>query len=166
MFTVDPAQSTVHWSLETTVHTVHGVFRVKRGTISVDPTSGKAGGEIVIDAATGESGNDSRDHKMHREVLESGRYPEVIFRPDHIDGTLATRGNSDITLHGTFTLHGDSHDFTAAAQTELNESQWKGSSAFAAPFIEWKLKNPSNFLLRVKPVVNVELVLAGTVQRP
>jgi hypothetical protein len=166
VFTVDPAQSTVHWSLESSVHTVHGTFRVKHGIISIDPATGKASGEIVVDATTGESGNDSRDHKMHKEVLESSRYSEVIFRPDHIDGTLASRGNSDLKLHGIFTLHGDDHEFSAAAQTEINETRWKGSSTFAVPFIEWKLKNPSNFLLKVKPIVNVQLELAGSIQRP
>jgi polyisoprenoid-binding protein YceI len=66
LLTVDPAQSTVHWSLDSSLHTVHGTFKVKRGTVTVDPATGKAKGEIVVDAASGESGNDSRDRKMHK----------------------------------------------------------------------------------------------------
>jgi polyisoprenoid-binding protein YceI len=88
VLTVDPAQSTVHWSLDSSLHTVHGTFKVKRGIVTVDPDTGKAKGEIVVDAASGESGNDSRDRKMHKEVLESGQYAEVTFRPDHVDGTI------------------------------------------------------------------------------
>ena len=76
---VDAAHSAVHWTLDSSVHTVHGTFRVKRGTLSFDSASGKASGEIVVDATSGESGNDSRDHKMHNEVLESSKYTEVIF---------------------------------------------------------------------------------------
>src|SRR5579883_3147139 len=29
--TVDPAKSQIHFSLESTLHTVHGTFRIKRG---------------------------------------------------------------------------------------------------------------------------------------
>ena len=83
VLTLDTAQSKVHWTLGTTLHTVHGTFALKRGTVRFDPESGKASGEIVADATSGESGNTSRDKRMHKEILESVRYAEVIFHPDH-----------------------------------------------------------------------------------
>jgi hypothetical protein len=165
ILTVDPAQSTVHWSLESSLHTVHGTFSVKRGSVSVDPTTGAVTGEIVVDAASGQSGNDSRDHRMHNEILESVRYHEIIFRPDRVDGTIAARGSSSLKIHGIFSLHGADHDFTAPARAELAENNWKGSAEFIVPYIEWKLKNPSNFLLKVKPIVQIQLELAGSVGR-
>jgi polyisoprenoid-binding protein YceI len=165
VLTVDPAQSTVRWSLQSSLHTVHGTFHVKRGAISVDPATGKATGEIVIDATTGESGNDSRDHKMHKEILETDRYSEVLFRPDRVDGRIATQGNSSLTVHGLFTLHGADHEFTAPAETELSAEHWKGSATFSVPYIQWKLKNPSNFFLKVKPVVEVHISVVGSVQQ-
>src|SRR5947209_20481664 len=61
---IDPAQSKVHWTLGTTLHTVHGTFAFKNGTFHLDPASGKAGGEIVVYATSGDSGNDGRDKKM------------------------------------------------------------------------------------------------------
>ena len=88
VLSVDPAHSAVHWTLDSSVHTVHGTFRVKRGTVSFDSATGKASGEIVVDAASGESGNDSRDSKMHNEVLESSKYADVIFRPERVEGTV------------------------------------------------------------------------------
>jgi polyisoprenoid-binding protein YceI len=163
VLTVDPAQSSVHWSVESSLHTVHGTFQVKRGSVTVDPATGKAQGEIVVDATSGQSGNDSRDHRMHKEILESGQYAEVIFRPDHVDGTIAAQGNSDLKLHGVFTLHGSDHDFTAPAQAQINAKQWKGSAVFTVPYIEWKLKNPSNFLLKVKPDVEIRIDLGGSI---
>jgi hypothetical protein len=69
-----------------------------------------------------------------------------------------------LKLHGIFSLHGADHDLNVPAQATLREGQWKGTAAFEVPYIEWGLKNPSNFLLKVKAVVNVQLDLAGSVQ--
>src|SRR5208282_1303191 len=73
VFGVDPDQSKVHWELGTTLHTVHGTFAFKNGTFHLDPATGKASGEIVVYATSGDSGNDSRDKKMHQDVLESAK---------------------------------------------------------------------------------------------
>jgi len=162
VLSVDPSRSTVHWSVESSLHTVHGTFHVKRGTISVDPATGKASGEIVVDATSGDSGNNARDRRMHKEILESGQYSEVVFRPDRADGTVVARGNSSLKLHGIFSLHGADHELNVSTQATLREDQWKGTAAFEVPYIEWGLKNPSNFLLKVRPVVEVELDLAGS----
>jgi hypothetical protein len=45
---LDPDQSKVHWTLGTTLHTVHGTFAFKNGTLQVATSSGKASGEIVV----------------------------------------------------------------------------------------------------------------------
>jgi YceI-like domain len=164
VLSVDPAKSTVHWSVESSLHTVHGTFHVKRGTVFVDPTTGKASGEIVVDATSGESGNNARDRRMHKEILESNQYSEVVFRPDRADGTIVQQGNSNLKLHGIFSLHGADHDLNVPTQATLTEEGWKGTAAFEVPYIQWGLKNPSNFLLKVKPVVDVELDLAGSVR--
>jgi polyisoprenoid-binding protein YceI len=164
VLSVDPARSTVHWSLESSLHTVHGTFHVKRGTVSVDPATGKASGEIVVDATSGESGNNGRDRKMHNEILESSHYSDVVFRPDRADGSILAQGNSSLKLHGIFSLHGADHELSVPTQATLKEDQWKGTASFEIPYIEWGLKNPSNFLLKVKPVVEVQLDLAGSVR--
>ena len=163
-FTVDPGQSRVHWVLGSSLHTVHGTFALKRGRLQVDPATGRASGEIVVDATSGESGNDGRDKKMHKEVLESGKFGEIVFRPDTITGKLEPHGESTIQIHGTFVLHGGEHELTVPAQANLSGDHWTGSSKFGIPFIEWGLKNPGNWLLKVEHSVNVELELKGTVQ--
>ncbi len=164
VLTVDPAKSVVHWTVDSSLHTVHGTFHVKRGTLSVNPATGKASGEIVVDATSGESGSDARDRRMHHEIIESDRYSEIIFRPDQVSGTILRAGISDLKLHGTFTLHGADHDFTASAHAQLDAQSWKCSAEFPIPYIEWKLKNPSNFLLKVKPVVEVHADLVGSLR--
>ncbi|MEQ1352584.1 MAG: YceI family protein, partial [Candidatus Acidiferrum sp.] len=165
VLSVDAAHSAVHWTLDSSVHTVHGTFRVKGGTVSFDSATGKASGEIVVDAASGESGNNSRDHKMHSEVLESSKFTEMIFRPDRVEGTVKPAGNSTLTVYGTFSLHGAEHAFSTPVQVELQDKAWKASTSFGVPFLDWGLKNPSNFLLKVKRVVNVSVELSGSLQR-
>jgi polyisoprenoid-binding protein YceI len=103
---IDPAQSKVHWTLGTTFHTVHGTFAFKNGTLHCDPASGKANGEIVVFATSGDSGNDSRDKKMHKDVLESARFTDIIFRADRVEGKITPRGESTVQVHGFFLLHG------------------------------------------------------------
>lgn len=164
VLSVDPDRSTVHWRVESSLHTVHGTFRVKRGTLFVDPATGKTSGEVVVDATSGESGNNGRDRRMHKEILESSQYSEVVFRPDRAEGTIVAEGNSTLKLHGIFSLHGADHELNVPAQATLKEDQWKGTATFEVPYIEWGLKNPSNFLLKVKPVVEVQLDLGGSIR--
>lgn len=166
IFTVDPTQSAVRWTLGTTLHTVHGIFALKRGNLQFDPSTGTASGEFVVDAASGKSGNDGRDRKMQNEVLESPRFGEIIFRPDSIAGKLEIQGDSAVQVHGVFLLHGSEHELTVPAQTNLSRDHWSGSAKFNIPFIEWGLKNPSNWLLKVDHSVLIELELKGTMQVP
>ncbi len=161
---LDPAQSKVRWTLGSTVHTVHGSFAVKKGTVQLDTSTGKAGGEIVVDATSGNSGNDGRDKKMHKEVLESGRYAEIIFRPDRVEGKIAPQGIMTVQVHGLFVLHGSEHELTVPVQAELAGDHWTGSAKFNVPFIDWGLKNPGNFFLRVNHAVEIELDLKGSLQ--
>ena len=81
-FQLDPAQTSVKFTLGDVLHTVRGTFRLKRGSLEFDPASGGISGEIVVDAKSGESGSGMRDRKMNKEILESDRYPEIAFHPD------------------------------------------------------------------------------------
>jgi polyisoprenoid-binding protein YceI len=164
VFELDPAQSKVHWTLGSTFHTVHGTFALKKGTLHLDPVTGNASGEIVVDAASGNSGNDGRDRKMHKEVLESRRYPEIVFRPDHVEGKIVSQGIFTVRLHGILVLHGTEHESTVPVQAQLVGDHWACTATLAVPFIDWGLKNPSNFFLKVNRSVQVELELKGRLQ--
>jgi polyisoprenoid-binding protein YceI len=161
---LDLAQSKLHWTLDSTLHTVHGTFALKRGAVKFDPATGSASGEFVADATSGQSGNDGRDKKMHTEILESARYSEVIFRVKRIEGKVLAQGSSNVQVHGTFVLHGAEHELTVPAQAELNGNRWKGSAKFSVPYIQWGLKSPNTFLLKADPTVEIVLELSGTLQ--
>jgi polyisoprenoid-binding protein YceI len=163
---IDPAKSKVYWTLGSTVHTVHGSFAFKKGNLRLDTSTGKASGEIIVDAASGNSGNDSRDRKMHKEVLESARYAEVIFRPDRVEGEIPPQRAFTVNVHGLLVLHGSEHQLTVPVQAELAGDHWTGSAKFNVPFIDWGLKNPGNFFLKVDHAVQIELELKGSLQNP
>ncbi|OLC93095.1 MAG: hypothetical protein AUH86_17465 [Acidobacteria bacterium 13_1_40CM_4_58_4] len=156
----------MHWSLGSSLHTVHGTFALKKGSMQLDLATGKASGEIVADATSGKSGNDGRDRKMHKDVLESGRFSEVIFRPDRITGKLDKQGESTVQMHGILVLHGSEHELTVPVQANIAGDHWTGSSKFSVPFVEWGLKNPSTWLLKVEHSVMIDLELKGAVQGP
>jgi polyisoprenoid-binding protein YceI len=132
----------------------------------VDTSTGKAGGEIVVDATSGNSGNDGRDKKMHREVLESSKYSDIIFRPDRVEGQISQQGMCSVQVHGVLVLHGSEHEMMLPMQGELAGDHWSGSAKFQVPFIDWGLKNPSNFFLKVNHKVEIELELKGSLQNP
>ena len=158
----DPAQCKVHFTVDATLHTVHGTFSLKRGTVQLDKESGKASGEIVVYATSGDSGNSSRDARMHKEILETPKYPDAIFRPSLVEGKVALTGASDVKLHGVISVHGSEHEIVVPVHAELAADHWTGKAMFDVPYIQWGMKDPSNWLLKVKPVVHVEVELAGS----
>jgi polyisoprenoid-binding protein YceI len=158
----DPAQSKVHFNVDSTLHMVHGSFALKSGSLQFDPQTGKAGGSFVVNAVSGETGNTSRDQRLHKEILETWKFAEATFRPSQIDGQVSLTTPSDFKVKGTITLHGTDHELVADIHSEFNGDHWKGTAKFDVPYTKWGIKDPSNFLLKVKPVVNVELELVGT----
>lgn len=162
---VDPAQSTLHWTLDSSLHTVHGTFAIKTGKFELNPEDHSVSGEIRVDPASGESGNQSRDNRMHKEILDVSRFSEVIFRAQTVDGKLSTTAPADLRLQGTLALHGADHPITVPVHLELTGDHWKGSGKFQIPYVEWGLKDPSKFLLKAAKVVDIEMMLAGNLQQ-
>src|ERR1700730_7559198 len=61
VLTLDPAKSALHFTVHSTLHTAHGTFALRRWSLALDSATGKATGEIVADATSGNSGNGFRD---------------------------------------------------------------------------------------------------------
>lgn len=151
----ETAQTAADFTLGDVLHTVKGTFNLKSGEIHFDPASGKISGEIVFDATSGKSGNESRDRKMHKDVLESARYPEIGFRPDRVEGKVATSGTSTVQVHGMFRIHGAEHEISAPAEVKPDTDHWAFSSHFSVPYAKWGMKNPSVLFLRVGNSVDI-----------
>jgi polyisoprenoid-binding protein YceI len=161
---LDPAQAKIEFSLEGNFHTVHGKFALKSSTIRFDPSSGKISGSIVVDATSGDSGNSGRDKKMHREILESAKFPEIVFTPTQFTGTVAAAGDSKVEVSGKFRLHGQDHDVKLPIDVKADGGKLSMTTHIEIPYVQWGLKNPSNFLLRVSDKVAIEIEATGHVQ--
>jgi polyisoprenoid-binding protein YceI len=160
---LNPAQTTVKFTLDAALHTVHGTFQIKQSALQFDPASGKVSGQILVDAKSGQTGNGMRDRKMNNDVLESDRYPEIGFRPDRITGTVAGQGKSSVTIHGIFNVHGMDREIIVPAQVEMDGDHWNANLHFTVPYAKWGMKNPSTLFLRVSDSVEIELVAAGSI---
>jgi polyisoprenoid-binding protein YceI len=161
---LDPAQTKIEFSLSGNMHTVHGKFALKSSTIRFDPSNGKISGAIVVDATSGDSGNNSRDKKMHREILESAKFPEIVFTPMQMMGMVAADGASKVEVSGRFRLHGQDHDVTLPIDVQADGRSLQITTHIEIPYVQWGMKNPSNFLLRVNDKVTVDIQATGRVQ--
>jgi len=154
---IDAAASTVTFTLGAFLHTVHGSFKMKSGTLHFDPASRKAGGEIAVDLTTGSSGLGARDAVMHGQVLESGRYPSAVFTSDAVTGRLKPNGESTLDIHGRLAIHGGAHEWTFRTTISTKGAQLAATTHTSIPYVQWGMKNPSTFLLRVDDHVEVDV---------
>ena len=162
---LDPAQTVANFTVTDPIHTVHGTFALKRGEIRFDPASDKAEGEIVFDATSGKSGNDSRDHKMHKDVIESAKYPEITFKPDRYEGKVAEQGTSTVQVHGMFGIHGAEHEMTIPVDVTLAPDKWNADAKFVVPYAKWGMPRPRVVFVVLGEEVDIEIKAAGTASR-
>jgi polyisoprenoid-binding protein YceI len=158
---LDPANSRVSFTLDTTFHRVHGTLALAGGTIRYDPGTGAASGEIVVDATRAETGNRRRDRTMHGEVLESDRFPTIVFRPERVEGAVAPGIRGTVRIAGILTLHGGEHPMTLLATVEDAGGRVAGELEMRIPYVDWGMKDPSFFVTRAARTVDVRVRAEG-----
>ncbi len=161
---LDPAQSKIAFTLSDVLHTVHGTFRMKTGRIEFDPASKTVSGKVVVDAASGDSGSGARDKRMERDILQTDRYPESTFTPTMIEGGKLDTAVSQATVTGWLEIHGERHQISVPVQIQISGPIVRAAGHFVVPYVEWGMKNPSTFLLRVNDKVDVDVTAVGTIQ--
>jgi polyisoprenoid-binding protein YceI len=162
--TLDPAHSEIHFALGGTLHTVHGAFRLKQGEIDLSPSTSKLSGNIIVDAASGQSGNSDRDRRMTDDVLKASDFKTVAFSPTQFTGAFNPSGDSTLTVHGRFTILGNTHEIGVPMKVHVAGNQFQAAGSFTVPYVQWGLKDPSNFMLHVNKEVQIDLSLAGSLQ--
>jgi polyisoprenoid-binding protein YceI len=162
---LDPAKTHIDWTLGDVLHTVQGTFQLKSGAIVFDEKTGEASGQIIVDAASGNSGNSTRDSKMKKEILETSRYPDIVFVPKHVSGFVPGQESSTVQVAGTFTIHGGMHDLTLTLPTVVKDAAVEAHTKFDVPYVDWGMKNPSTLFLKVEKTVQISISAVGELQR-
>jgi polyisoprenoid-binding protein YceI len=162
---VDPAASQVGITLKTTHEIVNGSFHVDSGSIRFDRSSPNLSGNIVIAAASGKTGNGSRDKKMDKDILHVAQYDTISFAPKTCSGSIPTAGDSTIQVSGTFTLLGKPHEITIPVALHIDGSSATARAHFVVPYVQWGLKNPSFLIWKAENDVAVDLDLVGAISK-
>lgn len=160
-FTLDPAATTIELHFGATMHSVDGTLRAKEGTIELDPSTGQASGRIVLDATSAQTGNSRRDQKMHQKILESPKYPEMVFTVERVSGTVNPAGRSELELHGTLDMHGARHPIDLVATARAEGEKITAVGRVTIPYLDWGMADPSFFVLRVEKEIHVEVKAVG-----
>jgi polyisoprenoid-binding protein YceI len=160
---LDPANTHIGFTLPGFPHTATGSFKLKRGEIRVDPDTGQAQGNIVVDAASGNSGVEMRDARMRNSILEADRYPEISFAPRLASGHPVPQGDFTMSVSGVFSLHGDQHDMTMEVAIHRNGDNFSATTHLLIPYVRWGLENPSVLILKVSDTVQIDISAAGHV---
>lgn len=161
--TLDPAQTKITISVQDVHGGFQGSFRLTRGLVTFDRSTGKASGEIVVDAKSGDTGIQKRNRKMNNEVLESDRYPQIVFVPKRVIGNVAAQGSSNIEIQGIFRVHGADHDLTLPAAVQVSGDRVTATTNFVVPYESWGMKNPSILFLHVDGKAEVTVSAAGRI---
>ncbi len=162
---LDPARTTINFRLKATLHSVDGRLPVISGSLELDPSTGAVDGAIVADATGAETGNRSRDEKMHARVLRSPAHPHVTFTPRSFEGDLPSEGFGRLTLVGAIELLGTAHPVSLPVNVEILGDGFTAEAQFDVPYVRWGLDDPSTFVLRVAKTVQVTLRAEGSISR-
>jgi polyisoprenoid-binding protein YceI len=161
VLTLDPAAAKVHFEVDSTLHRVHGTVRLVSGEVRFDTEGGDATGRIELDARSADTGNGMRDDVLHESVLESGRYPQVVFLPERVDLVRRDGDDAVIRIGGHVEIHGDVHALAIDARVTLDGDRAEVSGGFPLPYVAWGMQDPGNFLLSVDDVVEVAFEAQG-----
>jgi polyisoprenoid-binding protein YceI len=160
---LDPAKTLIEFRLPGSLHTTHGKFKLERGTISADLATGQAGGLIVVDATSGDSGIESRDKRMKDSVLEVQNFPEITFAPKHVIGQIDGKDQFHANLQGILKLHGAEHLITIEVRGQLSGNNLVAESHFSVPYVAWGMKDPGVLFLTVAKEVDIDIATEGNV---
>jgi polyisoprenoid-binding protein YceI len=98
---------------------------------------------------------------MHKEILESAKYPEATFTPNKISGQFNAAGASTMQVSGIFRLHGTDHLVSLTFPVLVNGDSITLKTHMVIPYVAWGLKNPSTFILRVSDKLDLNINATG-----
>lgn len=152
---ISSEETTLSFEFDSTLHRVHGTARLREGSVRFEPAGGPASGRIVIDATSLDTDNSLRDAQMHGKVLESERFPDIEFVPTSLRVEERSADRARVRLVGTIRIHGGEWPLEIPADVSVDGDRIRVEGHFVVPYVEWGMRDMSNFLLSVDPEVVV-----------
>ena len=115
----------------------------------------------MIDARSAATGSNGRDKTMHKEVLETEKFPEFVFRPERLEGAVSRDGQSQAVLAGSLEIHGVVKPVTLPTTITVDGDVVTAKTSVTIPFVAWGMHDPSVLFLRVAKEVVVDLTVKG-----
>ena len=78
---------------------------------------------------------------------------EKAFAANHIGQRILVQNRSIIQVTGSFLIHGQAHEITIPMQIQMSQGKITATGKFIVPYVQWGMKNPSNFILKVNDKV-------------
>src|SRR6185312_9711109 len=120
---------------------------------------------MLVELDTGTRGAAKRDQMMNTQGLDSATYPEAIFPPEKLQGTLQPGGSSRLVVNGTFTLHSKDHPLQVILQAQMNgATAVQATAQFVVPYVSWGMKDPSTATQHFAHEVRVSVTAKGSVE--
>ena len=130
-------------------------------TLNSDGTIDSSSSKFTVDVSTLKSDEALRDRYVARNVLQSDKYPLVVFVPTKVDGfpaTLPTSGNLAFTLTGNLTIRDVTKPVTWQVNGTANNQAATGQAVTTFKFEDFNLPQP-----RVPVVLSVQDQITLTV---
>ena len=158
------AGSDLRWDLPATLHTVHGVAPQLSGKVDATPGAGgewKIRSRIVVAAAALTTGRKSRDEKM-REVLETGKFPEIVFEARYVTADLSRFPKDEhftVEVTGDLTVNGKAVRVKLPVDVFVRPDHVLLQGSFPLAWKQFGLDDPSFGLVRVREPLRVRFLL-------
>ena len=171
VYKFEVAGSTVKWQLPSTLETVRGEVPIFRGTVEANPLPSGAWevkSRIVVPAAAMRTGNRRRDTRLRGRILETARYPEIVFELVRFKGDLSrlrSGENFTVQVAGDLTVHGR----PARVQLPVDVFVFADHIEIAGSFpLNWKdygMRDPSIGPIRAKEPMQVDFRLRAVPEK-
>lgn len=162
---LNPETTSIRWTLNAPFHkAAHGSIHLKGGDIVVNPKTGLAQGEVLVDATT-LSGEDARQTaKWQQDILDTTTYPAILFHPNKVEGLSSAKGSQQVKASGAITLRGHDHLTELPLKIDIDGKQVTVTGRFTIPYTQWGLKAPSAGLLHYDKQITVDVEAHGMVR--
>lgn len=172
-YLIEAKDSVLAWDLPATLHTVHGKAPELSGTVDAlrgvgadDEWSIQA--RFVVNAAAMVTGNEKRDRNMREKVLETDRFPEIVFEARRVRADLSrfkTGEHFTAEAAGDLTVHGKAFPIQFPVDVFVFADHAILQGTFPLSWKQYGLNDPSFGIVTVKDPLKVMFRLKAVEKR-